>query len=94
MLTYIAIGLVSFVYTGLLTEPGMIFSKAYEHAQKLPNWLFMPLIGCHRCNAGQLALWHYIFEHNVYRLDLHVLYICISILTAEILIILWDYSKN
>lgn len=59
-----AISIIAFTYSVVLTEPGMLLEKiAAWLAYFLPEWLFMPLIGCERCVAGQMALWYYLLSH-------------------------------
>lgn len=61
----ILIAILSFVYTNILTEPDMIFNSAYKWCdEKLPRWLFYPLIHCEKCNAGQIAL--IVYAYNYY----------------------------
>lgn len=60
----ILIAVFSYVYTNILTEPDMLFNGLYRKLDgNIPNWLFYPLIHCEKCNAGQIALWVYIYEY-------------------------------
>jgi len=71
----ILLGIFSFVYSNLLTEPNMILSGWYKWLNKVfktdkrneegkgYHWLFMILIHCEKCIAGQLALWFTLIEN-------------------------------
>lgn len=54
------IAIVAYIYSDVLTEPGMIFNGLFHLLNRLPEWLFKPLIGCYKCVAGQMALWCYV----------------------------------
>lgn len=61
LIEVISLPLVAVVYASVLTEPGMLLAAIHYWAeQHLPGWLFMPVIGCFKCVAGQLAMWYYI----------------------------------
>ncbi len=56
----IPIAVIGFVYSYILTMPGMIFNRWYRFlAEKAPTWLFYPLVHCEKCVCGQMALWLY-----------------------------------
>lgn len=67
------LGIGAYVYTNWLTEPRMIFNWLYikllrltedNHGNESPWYLyslFMVLIGCEKCVAGQWALWVFLF---------------------------------
>lgn len=59
MITAILISLWAYLFCGPLSEPDQVFgwAKAWAY-KKLPDWLFMPVIGCAKCHAGQAALWY------------------------------------
>lgn len=60
---YIAIAAVCF--SDILTKDRMILHGVYTWLEKhLPEWLFLPLIGCHKCVSGQWALWLFLFWIN------------------------------
>ena len=82
-----AISVIAFVYSCILTDSGMIFSKPYELAIiHLPVWLHKPLISCEKCVAGQIALWVYLFGMNVhYEWFTHLFLIMQSILNTAII---------
>ncbi len=67
-ITSFSIALVSFVYSVVLTEPGMILNKFYLYLErKLPVLLFKPLIGCGKCVTGQVSIFYsiyYLFEYE------------------------------
>lgn len=85
----IPIAVVGVVYSYVLTREGQIFEKPYTYAiNYLPAWLHQPLIGCHLCVTGQLALWLFIFVicpviGVKYNFFLHVYFICQSIYFAQ-----------
>lgn len=59
----LAIGMIAYVYAVIMTDPDQIFEHFRKWAEAhLPSFLFMPLIGCEKCVAGQLALWTLIFK--------------------------------
>lgn len=63
----ILIACAAVAYSSIITGPDQIlygFHKFLE--RKLPKYLFFPLIGCHKCVAGQWGLWLFIFyiPHN------------------------------
>jgi len=63
------IAVFAFIYSNILTEPNMILSGWYKWLYKVfktdkrneqgkgYHWLFMILVHCEKCIAGQLALW-------------------------------------
>lgn len=59
MLTAIYIAAWSFLFTGPMSEHGMLFgalkAAMYKRLKHYP-YLFNPLIGCGKCHAGQIAL--------------------------------------
>jgi len=89
-----------FVYSYVLTEPGMIFARLYSFLEKhLGNhkFIFNPLIGCYICVTGQLAFWGYLvyyFYFGHYFLSVHVAYICISIFLVYLVKKLHVWSKQ
>ena len=87
MLISLLIGLCAWVYVDVLTRNGMIFGNFSDYLQdKLPNYLWKPLIGCSYCVAGQLAMWWYfIFFFMEYSFFEHVVFICLSIFTVCII---------
>ena len=52
-------GAIAHTWVNVLTKQGMIFHSVKEFMDrlKLPSWLKDPIIDCHLCNAGQIALW-------------------------------------
>ncbi len=61
----------SCAHTAVLTQPGQIFAPVYRWLDARLNytngqrneedhWLFKVLVGCEKCNSGQLALWSFI----------------------------------
>lgn len=101
------IGLFAFVYSYLLTRPHALLNKFYNKcdvyfetdkrsAQGKPmHPLFMILIHCEKCIAGQIALWlgfgerwfNYIFwnEHTLDNALTHILFIAYAIFCAAVI---------
>jgi hypothetical protein len=82
------IAIVAYVYSDVLTEPGMVFNGLYQLLNRLPEWLFKPLIGCYKCVAGQMALWIYLFfclttphsiEMVLYSIGNHIFFVSLTI---------------
>lgn len=75
------ISVVAYVYSVVLTEPGMILSKWYQflESKNLPEWIFKPLVDCCKCVSGQWALWIYLFWCDSYNPLEHVFLICLTI---------------
>jgi len=57
MLPALYISLWAYLYTGPLSQPGQVFSPIKSAASRLPDWLYLPIIGCAKCHAGQVAFW-------------------------------------
>ena len=93
----IPVAVVGFVYAVILTEEEMMFEKVKIFLSRLPNFIYLPLIGCYKCVTGQMALWLFIFlicpligiRYNFF---LHCYFICQSILNA--IFINYLYSVN
>lgn len=84
MLVAILIGITAWVYVDILTRGEMILGKLSQYLyEKLPLWLYKPIIGCSYCVAGQVALWYLILtkQFSFYSIIL----ICISIFTVAII---------
>jgi len=78
------IAVVAYVYSVILTEPGMILNPLYRwldsmNEKWLPDWAFYPLIGCSKCVSGQMALWYYVVTCTSYNLIDHILLISFTI---------------
>jgi hypothetical protein len=99
-LTAFAIVIIAFVYSYVLTRPYMILGDAYGWMEeRLPQWLFFPLIGCEKCVAGQMALWYYIyysFAINSYSPLQHIYFICITIFIIPFIkgLYIWNEKQN
>lgn len=65
------ISVTAIIYSEVLTDNGMILERLYVLLDKLPDWLFKPLIGCVKCVSGQIACWYFIFNHE-YSLISHI----------------------
>jgi len=75
-----AISIIAFTYSVILTEPGMLLEKIASWAAFiLPEWLFMPLIGCEKCVAGQMALWYCAFFEWQLKLSEYIFVVMFSI---------------
>lgn len=105
----LCISVIAFVYAEILTDETIVFGKIYSFLEKhLPQWLFDPIIGCSKCVAGEIALWHYLLTHVKagcffnnffiygldYKFDYHILLICLSILTTKILKESYSWMKK
>lgn len=84
-------GLTAYVYCHILTAEGNILSWWYRLLQPLElrcNYIWKPLIGCHECVAGQMALWSYLgFVLSgvlPYYWYAHVVLICAAIIFSNI----------
>lgn len=85
----LAIAISAFVFSNMLTDNGMIFHDLFEWLEeKLPEWIFKPLIGCQYCVSGQWSLWFFIwfaiFRANDYELYLHIWFIMQTIFVTKI----------
>jgi hypothetical protein len=95
----ILFGILGFVYTNLLTQPEQIFSGWYKLLYKLfkidarnaegkgYHPLFMVLVHCEKCVAGQIAFWYYLIKFN-YSITSdgyiwHAIFCAVAILSAE-----------
>lgn len=56
---------IAFVYTCVLTEPGMILGRIYGWiTTHLPSYLHKPLISCEKCVVGQWSFWLYFYTSD------------------------------
>lgn len=57
------------------------------------RWFYKPIWGCHRCWAGQVAFWSYLylvfFEGRRYFLPEHIFFVCLTILLVIIFVKLY-----
>lgn len=86
----LAIAISAFVFTNMLTDNGQILYHVSEKLEeKLPEWLFKPLIGCQYCVAGQWALWFFLyysfFMAGTYAFHIHIWFIMQSIFITKII---------
>ncbi len=87
--------LVAFVgvtWTGALLKKGQLFHWTIPYIKKIPVPFFRSLLTCHKCVAGQFALWLYITVLITFNVPFHILllfggvmWIMAVILTADIL---------
>lgn len=91
------IAIVAYVYSVILTEPGMILSGWYKYllSLNLPEWIFKPIIDCFKCVAGQMALWGYFINCNAYNPFDHIFFICLTILISILIdkLLTWNSNK-
>jgi len=92
-LIYIAsVAICSISYSCILTENGMILAKLDVLLEEyLPEWLYLPLIGCPKCVSGQMVLWSYYYFLSrystlEYNYLIHLSVILITIYLTKILI--------
>lgn len=100
----ILIAVLAFVYSNLLMEPDAMLNGFYNRMDlffktderrkngKGRHWLFMILVHCEKCIAGQLALWLFPFFNyigyilNPVRTSLvHLFFVAFAILSAAII---------
>lgn len=100
----ILIGVFAFVYSNLLTEPDALLNKLYNRLDiffkndvrqmegKGRHPLFMILIHCEKCIAGQIALWGFGYDNYIWyyfeplkAAGTHLIFVAFAILTAAIL---------
>lgn len=63
----ILIACAAVAFSSIITEKYQILYGLHNFLEKkLPKYLFFPLIGCHKCVAGQWGLWLFLFyiPHN------------------------------
>jgi hypothetical protein len=72
-----------------LGEPDMIFAPYQRQISKLPDWLYNPLGGCHKCLTGQVFLWYYLIEVRPYSFINHVFFISLGIFLSIIYNFIW-----
>jgi len=95
MLVYIPfIAIFSIVWCWELTDNGMIFEKLYlwlrDKLEEKHTWLYYPLIGCPKCNAGQFAFWFYLYKQwYSYSFFEHIFFITTTIFAAMLLMKLY-----
>jgi hypothetical protein len=90
------IAVVAFVYTNILTQPEQLFAPLYKRLNSLfksderqrqgksKHPLFMVMIHCEKCVAGQLSLWLYVCYHtHDYNAIQHVLFVAFTIFIAH-----------
>jgi len=96
------LALTAYVYSEVLTQPGMILNGFYNwlernlvtESQGRLEVIFKPLIGCYLCVAGQFALWGYLIAYLPhYNLFEHVFFICLTIFIARILHRIYTWKK-
>lgn len=84
----IFIAVFSITWCWILTADEMIFERLYLWLEKKikVSWIFYPLIGCPKCNAGQVSFWLYLYLlWNDYNAITHILNVTMSIFIAWLL---------
>jgi len=57
----LAIAVAAFTFSNILTKRGQLLSRLNDKMERdLPEWIYMPLIGCQYCVSGQWSFWFYI----------------------------------
>lgn len=86
ILISILIAIAAFTYSEIITEPGEILSKPFQLLERLPEWLFKPLVGCCKCVAGQTALWLYpLYLCEAYDPIVHIWFVLQCVFNAAII---------
>lgn len=92
MFNAILIGVISWVWIKIILDVdnlGFIYESFYwlMKGTVLTRLIFKLLFKCFYCFAGQLSLWWYLFNYGLKEYDLisHIGFICLSILTTQIL---------
>jgi hypothetical protein len=94
--SFIIVAVVAFVYSEMLTAPGMIFNRLFIQLDSLlPEYIHKPLIGCYKCVSGQMALWYFGLKYTFCNLTISLSglflifdligFICLTIFTAWII---------
>ncbi len=96
------IAIVAYVYSNVLTDPGMVLNGFYNllekhlitESQGRGEWLFKPIIGCFYCVAGQFALWGYFIAYlPKYNLFDHIFFICFTIFAVHLIHLVYTWKK-
>jgi len=70
----VVICIAAFTYSDILTRSEMLLDKFDTWAfEKLPWYIYKPLIGCSYCVAGQWLFWYYLIAYfNDYNFFIHI----------------------
>jgi hypothetical protein len=91
ILLVIKISLIVYVFCAL-GEPGMVFSWYRKLIDRLPDWLYNPLGGCHKCLTGQVCFWFFLItQYNSYDLIEHLFFTSLGIFLS--LIYNWVWTR-
>lgn len=110
----VLLGIGAFVFSYILTEPNAILNKPYLFLYKLFKTderneqgrpihpLFMVLIYCEKCVAGQWALWtffftnwrSYFYELTAWLILQHVLFILFTIFSASVVKLIYTNKEK
>lgn len=90
------VAIVAYVYSSVLTKPHHIFEGLKNYLENhLPEYLYLPLIGCYRCVTGQALLWSFPFiicpAINIhYNIWLQIFFISMGIYNVEFIKFFFD----
>ena len=84
------VAIFSLTWCWILTDEGMLTERLYlwlkSKLEDKYNWLYYPLIGCPKCNSGQVALWLYIYlQWNDYNFINHIFFITTTVFLTSLL---------
>lgn len=87
----IKISLIVYTFCAL-GEPGMIFAGYQRLICRLPDWLYNPLGGCHKCLTGQVCFWYYLItEIHSYNIIDHLAFTSAGIFLSLIYNLIWTH---
>ena len=85
----ILIACAAVAFSSIITAKFQVLNGLHDYLERtLPKYLFFPLIGCHKCVAGQWALWLYLFYfHGIINYDpvIHIWFILQTIFNAALI---------
>lgn len=104
---------IAFTYSVLLIEENALFNGLYnrlyvifktdERAEKgkSVHWLFMILMYCEKCIAGQMAFWYFLYKNwSIYDVDFfesliyHFGFVSVTIMLTVILKQIYKHKKS
>lgn len=91
LLITLKLTLIVYVFTAI-GEPDMIFAWYQKLIGKLPNYLYFPLGGCHKCMTGQVLFWYHLII-GTYFLDLFF-YVSLGIFTSILFDKIWQTLES
>lgn len=94
MIEAVIFGIWGFVLVNILTAQGHILSRInYYLVERLPEWLYKPLLGCSYCVAGQWALWYTIFTEG-FALITTIQNVALAVFTVHVIITAENYLTH